>query len=382
MIPLTPIPLTLGIEEEYLLVDRRTRDIVPDPPDALLEACRAELGDHVHPEFLRCQLEVSTPVCRSLAEARAEIGRLRGTVAKVAGGWGLAPIAASTHPFAVWRPLKHTRRDRYELLARALGAPARRLMICGLHVHVGVEDPELRIDLMNQVRYFLPHMLALSTSSPFWQGQDSGLMSYRLAVLKELPRTGVPEAFASWGDYARAVAVLVDASVIRDASELWWDIRPSVRFPTLEMRIADVCTTVDDTMTVAAVYVCVLSMLARLRRENVSWRRYRTMLVEENRWRAQRHGFDEGLIDFGRGAIVPYPDLFGEMVALVSGDARAHGCEADLLHGREILRRGTSAHRQRAIHAAALADGADEAEALSRVVDWLIAETVAGIAPA
>jgi carboxylate-amine ligase len=207
-------------------------------------------------------------------------------------------------------------------------------------------------------------------------------MSYRLAVLKELPRTGVPEAFASWGDYARAVAVLVDAGVIRDASELWWDIRPSVRFPTLEMRIADVCTAVDDTMTVAAVYVCLLSMLARLRRENVSWRRYRTMLVEENRWRAQRHGFDEGLIDFGKGAIVPYPDLFEEMVALVSGDARGHGCEADLLHGREILRRGTSAHRQRAIRAAALADGADETEALTRVVDWLIDETVAGIAAA
>ncbi len=377
-----PIPLTLGIEEEYFLVDRRTRDIVPDPPDDLLEACRAELGDHVHPEFLRCQLEVSTPVCRSLAEARAEIGRLRGTVAKVAGAWGIAPIAASTHPFAVWRPLKHTRRDRYELLARALGAPLRRLMICGLHVHVGVEDPELRIDLMNQVRYFLPHMLALSTSSPFWQGQDSGLMSYRLAVLKELPRTGVPEAFASWGDYARAVEVLVDAGVIRDASELWWDIRPSVRFPTLEMRIADVCTTIDDTMTVAAVYVCLLSMLARLRRENVGWRRYRTMLVEENRWRAQRHGFDDGLIDFGKGAIVPYPDLFEEMVALVGEDARAHGCEADLLHGRAILRRGTSAHRQRAVHAAALAEGADEAEALARVVDWLIDETVAGIAAA
>jgi len=375
-------PLTLGIEEEYLLVDRASRDIVPDPPDDLLEACRRELGDHVHPEFLRCQLEVSTPVCGTLAQARAEIGRLRATVARVADGWGLAPIAASTHPFAVWRPLKHTRRDRYELLARALGAPARRLMICGLHVHVGVEDPELRIDLMNQVRYFLPHMLALSTSSPFWQGQDAGLMSYRLAVLKELPRTGVPETFASWGDYARAVAVLVDAGVIRDASELWWDIRPSTRFPTLEMRIADVCTSIDDTLTVAAVYASLLSMLARLRRGNVSWRGYRTMLVEENRWRAQRHGFDDGLIDFGRGAVVPYPDLFAEMVALVAEDARALGCEADLLHGRTILARGTSAHRQRAIHRAALDAGADEAEALARVVDWLIAETVAGIAPA
>jgi carboxylate-amine ligase len=371
--------LTIGIEEEYLLVDLATRDIVPDPPPELLEECARELGERVHPEFLRCQLEVSTGVCGSLAEARADLARLRGSVARIAGAHGLAPIAASTHPFAVWRPQKHTARDRYELLARELGAPARRLMICGLHVHVGVPDAELRIDLLNQARYFLPHLLALSTSSPFWQGQETGLYSYRLAVMQELPRTGMPEPFPSWGEYERAVRSLVDAGVIRDPSELWWDLRPSGRFPTLEMRISDVCTRLDDAMTVAALYACLLSMLTRLRADNVSWRQYRQMQLAENRWRAQRRGFDAGLIDFGKGRTTPYPELLEEMVALTAEDAARLGCGAEIANARDILARGTSAHRQLAVRREALAAGADEREAFAAVVDWLVAETVAGL---
>jgi len=374
-----PAGLTIGMEEEYLLVDLETRDIVPDPPPAVLEECARELGDRVHPEFLRCQLEVSTGVCGSLAEARADLSRLRGAVARIAGAHGLAPIAASTHPFAVWRPQKHTARDRYELLARELGAPARRLMICGLHVHVGVEDPELRIDLLNQARYFLPHLLALSTSSPFWQGQETGLYSYRLAVMHELPRTGMPEPFPSWGEYDRAVRSLIDAGVIRDAKELWWDLRPSGRFPTLEMRISDVCTRLDDAMTVAALYVCLLSMLTRLRADNVAWRPYRQMQLDENRWRAQRHGFDDGLIDFGKGRMTPYPELLEEMIALTAEDAARFGCGAEIANARDIVARGTSAHRQLALWRAARAEGADEREAFARVVDWLVAETVAGL---
>ena len=370
---------TLGLEEEYLLVDRKTRDIARNPPEAMLAACQEQAPDRIHPEFLRCQIEVGTPVCTTLAEARRELGALRATVAGVARDHDLAPIAASTHPFAAWEPQKHTNRDRYNMLARDLGAPARRLMICGMHVHVGIEDDDLRIDLMNQVRYFLPHLLALSTSSPFWRGQDMERKSYRLAVWNELPRTGMPDSFQSFGEYQQQVNVLVRAGIIEDASKLWWDIRPSQRFPTLEMRITDVCTRLDDAVTVAALFRCLLRMLWRLRLRNVVWRPYKNLLIEENRWRAQRYGLDDGLVDFGRGTIVPYADLMEELIELTRDDAEHFDCVAEVAHARDIIRRGTSAHRQVAIYREALEQGATGWQALAQVVDWLAEETMVGI---
>lgn len=370
---------TLGLEEEYLLVDRNSRDIARNPPDEMLEACQEQAPGQIHPEFLRCQIEVGTPVCTTLTEARAELARLRATVAGVARAHNLAPIAASTHPFAAWEPQKHTNRDRYNMLARDLGAPARRLMICGMHVHVGIEDDDLRIDLMNQVRYFLPHLLALSTSSPFWRGQDMQRKSYRLAVWNELPRTGMPDSFQSFGEYQQQVNVLVNAGIIEDASKLWWDIRPSQRFPTLEMRITDVCTRLDDAVTVAALFRCLLRMLWRLRLRNVTWRPYKNLLIGENRWRAQRYGLDEGLVDFGRGTIVPYADLMEELIELTREDAERFDCVAEVANARDIIRRGTSAHRQVAIYREALEQGATGWEALAQVVDWLAEETMVGV---
>ena len=370
---------TLGLEEEYLLVDRSSRDIARNPPDEMLEACQEQAPGQIHPEFLRCQIEVGTPVCSSLKEARAELARLRATVAGVARAHNLAPIAASTHPFAAWEPQKHPNRDRYNMLARDLGAPARRLMICGMHVHVGIEDDDLRIDLMNQVRYFLPHLLALSTSSPFWRGQDMQRKSYRLAVWNELPRTGMPDSFQSFGEYQQQVNVLVNAGIIEDASKLWWDIRPSQRFPTLEMRITDVCTRLDDAVTVAALFRCLLRMLWRLRLTNVTWRPYKNLLIGENRWRAQRYGLDEGLVDFGRGTIVPYADLMEELIELTREDAERFDCVAEVANARDIIRRGTSAHRQVAIYREALEQGATGWEALAQVVDWLAEETMVGV---
>ncbi|WP_298369535.1 carboxylate-amine ligase [Azospirillum sp.] len=370
---------TLGLEEEYLLVDRATRDIVPSPPEEMLEACQAQAPGRIHPEFLRCQIEVGTPVCTSLAQARAELAALRSLVAGVADQHGLAPIAASTHPFAAWEPQKHTNRDRYNMLARDLGAPARRLMICGMHVHIGIEDDDLRIDLMNQVRYFLPHLLALSTSSPFWRGRDMERRSYRLSVWHELPRTGMPASFQSFGEYQSHVGALVNAGVIEDASKLWWDIRPSSRFPTLEMRITDICTRLDDAVTVAALYRCLLRMLWRLKLRNVTWRPYKNMLIEENRWRAQRYGLDSGLVDFGQGRIVPYSDLLEEIIDLTREDAAHFGCVAEVERARDILARGTSAHRQVAIYQEALENGATGWEALHKVVDWLAEETMVGV---
>lgn len=370
---------SIGIEEEYLLVDRASRDLVPDPPPEMMRECEESLEGQVAPEFLRSQIEVGTRVCDTLGEARGDLARLRGTVAMVAGRHGMAPIAASTHPIAAWDLQKSTPKRRYDVLAQDLQGVVRRLLICGMHVHVGIEDEALRIDLMNQAAYFVPHLLALSTSSPFWRGQDTGLMSYRISVFKELPRTGLPHQFESWGEYQRHIDILVAAGLIEDATKIWWDLRPSARFPTLELRICDVCPRLDDAIAIAALFRCLLRMLWRLRRRNQRWRIYSPMLLDENRWRAQRYGIDGGLVDFGRGTVVPYPELLDELLDLLAEDARHFGCETELAHARTILRRGTGAHCQRRAFAEARAAGADEAEALRLVVDTLAAETVSDL---
>jgi carboxylate-amine ligase len=369
---------SLGIEEEYLLVDRATRGLVRELPAGLLEECERRLGPRVSAEFLRSQIEVQTGICDSAAAARAQLLELRRTVAGVADGFGMAPIAASTHPSARAEDQLHTDKERYNALHEDLQGVARRLVICGMHVHVGIDEDELKIDLMNQVGYFLPHLLALSTSSPFWQGEDTGLKSYRISVFDELPRTGIPERFESFGEYRRHTDTLVRLGIIADTSKLWWDIRPSGRFPTLEMRIADICTSVDDGIAIACLYRCLLRMLWRLRVSNQRWRNYPRMLIAENRWRAQRYGIDQPLVDFGRGELVPYAELLQEMLVLVRDDAVRFGCAAELSHAARILERGTSAHAQLRVHETALAGGRGKAEALGAVVDWLIAETVAG----
>ncbi len=375
-------PFTVGVEEEYLLVDPKTRDLVVEPPEELLRDCQQvvpkEIGA-VAPEFLRPQIEVDTSVCADIGEVRDKLAALRRIVADIAAGYGYRIIAASTHPTADWHEQVHTNKARYNALAADLQTVAQRLLICGMHVHVGVEDDELRIDLMNQVSYFLPHLLVLSTSSPFWQGRDTGLLSYRLSVFDELPRTGLPARFDSYGEYCRHLDMLVGAGLIEDATKMWWDVRPSARFPTLEMRITDVCTRLDDSATIAAMFVSFLSMLVRLRRENQRWRIYSNLLINENRWRAQRYGFSEGLVDFGRGEVVAYTDLLDEILDLVRADADACGCWAEVEAARDILSRGTSAHRQLAVYRDALGQGADEREALNAVIDWLIEETLNGV---
>ncbi len=370
---------TIGIEEEYLLVDRQTRDLIAEEPKGVMKECEKLLAGQVTPEFLNSQIEVGTRVSNTLAEARDDLKRLRRTVGGVAEAHGLAIVAASTHPFANWDHQTHTDKERYRILARDLQAVARRLLICGMHVHVGIGDENLRIDLMNQVAYFLPHLLALSTSSPFWRGDNTGLKSYRIAVWDELPRTGLPEQFDSFGEYQRHVDVLTRAGLVEDATKIWWDVRPSARFPTLEMRVCDMCTRLEDAVCIAALYLCVLRMLYRLRRVNQRWRTYARMLLNENRWRAQRYGFDEGLVDFGLGEVVPYADLLEEVIELVAEDAAHFGCEAEIAHARAILERGTSAHRQIAAYEAAKQAGAEDTEALRAVVDMLIEETTAGL---
>ena len=366
---------TLGVEEEYLLVDPHSKDLVSDPPNALMKECIKELGEHVSPELMRAQIEVGTPICADVNQARDELRRLRSTVCEVSARFGLAPIAVSTHPFARWLEQKQTEKERYEALTVEMQAAARRLLISGMHVHVGIEDPELRIDLMSQMSYFLPHLLALSCSSPFWEGEDTGLKSYRLTVFDALPRTGLPENFVSYAEYQRHIQVLIDAGSIKDASMIWWDLRPSAAFPTLETRIMDMVTRLDHAVSLVALTVCLLRMLYRTRLRNQRWRVYARMLLNENRWRAMRYSFDEGLIDLARGEVIDCAELLDELMSFIEEDAERLGCTKEIENLLNILKDGTSAHSQLTVYQQALASGESETDALKSVVDWLMAET-------
>ncbi|MEX2278628.1 MAG: carboxylate-amine ligase [Acidimicrobiia bacterium] len=372
-----PAPqLTIGIEEEYLLVDRETRNLLADPPHELWVGAYDRIEGRVSRELLRAQIEVGTRPHQRISDVADDLRDLRRTLGEVANEHGAAIIAASTHPFALWWEQVQSEGDRYEMLAEDLAVVGQRMVICGMHVHAGIEDPELRIDLMNQVTYFLPHLLALSTSSPFWGGHNTGLKSYRMNVFRTMPRTGLPEEFESWAEYQRHVQVLVDAGLIEDGSKVWWDIRPSIRYPTLEVRVTDICTRWQDAVCIAALYQSLLHMLYRLRRTNQKWRRYANMLVAENLWRAQRYGARGDLMDFGTGELVPFPDLVDELVELVRPDAVELGCIDEVEHARVIAREGTSARRQLEAYHDALSSGASDAEALRDVVDELIADTM------
>ncbi|MDH4055055.1 MAG: carboxylate-amine ligase [Gammaproteobacteria bacterium] len=370
---------TIGVEEEYLLVDKETRALVIDPPATLMVEAEEKCGNQVTSELLRSQIEVGTKVCRNVQEVKQDLARLRRNIVEVADRHGLAPIAASTHPFSSWTEQKHTKKDRYDTLTLEMQGAARRLLICGMHVHVGIDDDELRIDLMNQLSYFLPHLLALSCSSPFWNGRDTGLKSYRLTIFDALPRTGLPERFASWAEYQRHINILMDAGLIEDSTRIWWDLRPSARFPTLETRIMDVCTRLEDTIALTALLVCILRMLYRLRTRNQRWRIYTPMLIRENRWRAMRYSFDEGMIDLAKGTVVPFSDLTDDLLSLVAEDAKALGCESEVNGILRILTRGTSAHRQLKDYELERASGASVEDSLKSVVDTLIEDTVEGL---
>ena len=376
---ITEPAFSIGVEEEYLLVDRETRDLVSDPPSSLMEEFSRELGGHVSPELMRAQIEVGTTVCSSVKEARQEIIRLRNIIAEVSSHYGYAPLAASSHPFARWIEQKQTEKARYSALTNEMQAAARHLLICGMHVHVGIENPELRIDLMNQMSYFLPHLLAFSTSSPFWEGENTGLKSYRLTVFDALPRTGLPEQFASFGEYERHVQILVNAGLIEDASMIWWDLRPSTRFPTLETRIMDVATDVNHAISLVALNICLLRMLCRTRQKNQRWRVYAKMLIDENRWRAMRYSYEEGLIDFAKGQVVPCADLLEELLEFIGEDAEALDCVDEIEALRDIIANGTSAHRQLQVYEDSCSQGADHEQAVKDVVDWLVEETVRNI---
>jgi len=371
--PMTQPDFTIGIEEEYLLVDRDSLDLAPAPP-ALIERCNGALQGQFSPEFLKCQVETGTQVCATVADAREDLKRLRSTLSRIAADYNLSPIAASCHPFSDWRDQNHTDKDRYNNLSDQLAGVVRRMLICGMHVHVGVDDRDQRIDLMNQMRYFLPHLLAFSASSPFWQGEDTGLSCYRLTVFDNLPRTGLPPRFDAWGNYQRSVNALTEMGLIEDGSKIWWDMRPSHQYPTIESRICDVQPRLEDTLTLAALTQALMRMLWRLGLQNQRWRVYDSFLLSENRWRAQRYGTREGLVDFGANAVLSFNQLTEELINLTAEDALALQSAREIERLRDMLVSGTSAARQRTVMAQELSAHNDRPRALRAVVSHLIDE--------
>ena len=362
--------LTIGIEEEYQIIDPETRELASWVQE-LLEQGQVILEDQIKPEFMQSQIEVGTNICHDMKEARQEVSRLRGAVIDVAERNGYCVAAASTHPFSRWSEQEITPKERYRRHSEELAHIARRLLVFGMHVHVGVEDPDLRIDLMDQARYFLPHLLALSTSSPLWHGVDTGLKSYRSIVFGNMPRTGPPPDFNSWGEYERFVKILVDTNCIADPTRIWWDIRPHPQFPTIEFRVTDICTRIDEAICIAALIQALVAKLYKLRRNNQSWRRYRHHLIEENKWRAVRHGIHGKLLDFGKGAEVPFRQLAEEVMEFVSDVAVELGTEKEIGYVNTILDKGTSADRQLAVW--------NETNDLKAVVDHVVAETKEGL---
>ncbi len=371
--------LTLGIEEEYLLVNPETRAAVTSPPKGFMQMCQDKVGPRVTPEFLRCQIEIATGVCETVQQAREEIADLRGQLAELAEQNGMRLMAASTHPFTPWKQQKPTQGERYEQLSQDLRGAIHRMMICGMHVHIGIENEDHRIDVQNQMRYFLPHMLALSTSSPFWEGRLMGMKSYRLSVFDGMPRTGIPEELESYSEYERLINAIIKAGAIEDSSKIWWDIRPSNKFPTLEMRVCDICTRLDDAITIAAIYQSLTRRILRLKHSNMKWRVYPAFLIEENRWMAQRHGVSGKLIDFGSGKAVPFSELLKELIDWIAEDADALGCLKEVENAYNIVNRGSSACHQVELYENSIGPGKRKREGLYKVVDNLIEETVQGL---
>ncbi|AOG07637.1 carboxylate-amine ligase [Bosea sp. RAC05] len=364
-----------GIEEEYFLSDAASRGIVRKVSPAFIAAAQEAFPDEVQREMLQSQIEVATPVCSSMAQARRALMTLRTGLAGLALEHDMLLLACGTHPSAAWSRQHATDASRYDALMRDLQMLGSRNQLCGLHVHVEVADEDERIRLMARIMPFLPLLLALSTSSPFWQGRRTGLMGYRLAAYGELPRTGLPDLFADPADYRAYVDTMVAAGAIKDASYLWWAIRPSDRHPTLELRIADSCTRLDDTLAIAALYRCLVRHLLLRPALNRDLTAASRAIAAENLWRAQRYGIHGGLVDEASRGMRSVPSLLEDLVARLAEDAQALDCAAELEACRAIAAQGTSADVQLAVYEEARARAGGPAAGLAAVIDWIASET-------
>jgi carboxylate-amine ligase len=367
---ITDVPrLTIGIEEEFQIVDAQGQ--LKSHIETLLTAAAGRYGDQIKREMMQSVVEAGTKICADISEAREEIGTLRGTLAALLRPAGLRIASAGTHPFSHWQDQEVTEHERYKILEEELQDVIRELLIFGLHVHVGIPDRELRIEVMNEARYFLPHLLAISTSSPFWLTRITGLKSYRQIIWQRFPRTGVPPEFSSWDEYENFVELLVKTHCIDDGKKIWWDLRPHAVFPTIEFRVCDAATRMEETLCIAALTQAICAKLLVLRARNQGFRRYAPSLIQENKWRAVRGGMDAKLIDFGKQIEVPMRDLAVELLEFVDDVVDTLGSRREVEYVQTIVREGTSADRQLRTFAAT--------GHLHQVVDSIAEETIAGV---
>jgi carboxylate-amine ligase len=366
-----PPSLTIGVEEEYQIIDPQTGEL-RSAITQLLEAGRETLREQVKAELHQSMVEVGTEVCRTPAEVRSELIRLRKGVMDLAARGGLVIAAAGTHPISSWQTQEITPFERYLGVKQDMQDLAQQLLIFGTHVHIGIEDREFRIDAMNVARYFLPHVLCLANSSPFWMGRNTGLRSYRSIVFRNFPRSGIPPRFESWAELQHLVDTMVATRCIPDGSKLWWDVRPNWRYPTLEFRVCDVSTRVDEAVCIAAIFQAIIAKLWKLRRDNMTFRVYPTSLIEENKWRAVRYGLDGKLIDFGKQQELPARELIRELIDWFLRDVIDElGTRKEVEYAYRILDEGTSADRQLRVH--------ERTGSLKEVVDHVVRETREGV---
>lgn len=362
---------TLGIEEEFQIVDPQTRELKSHVSE-ILEEGKLLLGEKIKPEMIQSMIEVGTGVCANIQEAREDISKLRCIISWLARKKGMEIVAASTHPFSKWSEQEIFEEDRYKLLVQELQMVARSLLIFGVHVHVGIEDLERRIHIMNAARYFLPHVLAMTTSSPFWLGFDTGLKSYRSEVFKKFPRTDIPDHFESYQQFQSYVDLLVKMNCIQDATKIWWDVRPHPKFPTLEFRVCDIPTRVDDTIAVAALFQAIVAKLTILIDKNLGFRLYHRRLIQENKWRAVRYGLEGKLLDLGKQKEVHVKDLIRELLDFVDDVIDDLDSRKEIEHIHTILERGTSADEQLKVYY-------ESGERFEPVVDMLIKNTLENV---
>jgi carboxylate-amine ligase len=370
-----PFRYTFGIEEEFFLSHPKSRALALSIPNSLMRAAKRRLGDAAAHEMLQAQLELVSPVLETHAQATEVMTGLRRVAAEVAIDKDLRMLAAGTHPIAPWSDQARTRKARYRTLLEEFQIVGRRNVVCGLHVHVAVPPGLDRVEVMNRVMHWLPAFLALSTSSPFWNRRETGLYSYRQAAYDEWPRTGIPDAFANEAEYGRFVELLVAGGAARDASYLWWAIRPALRYPTLELRICDACTRLDDTLALAALYRCLVRAVVRRPELAPPWTPFTRRLIDENRWRAKRFGLDAEFVSEDGSPPQPCRTAIGQLLDLVAEDAKALACESALARIPALMAQGTSAHAQLSIYRARLEQGETQSRALAQVVDWLVAAT-------
>jgi glutamate---cysteine ligase / carboxylate-amine ligase len=357
---------TLGIEEEFAIIDPQTRELRSHIQE-ILEGGKVVLKEQIKPEMHQSVVELGTEVCDSIEHARAHVIDLRSRLAELAAKAGLKIASVGTHPFSHWRDQHITEGERYKQIIEDMQLLARANLIFGLHVHVGIPDREMAILVMNQARYFLPHLYALSVNSPFWVGEDTGLKGYRLKVFERFPRTGIPDAFESLSEYEDYCKLLVKTGCIDNPKKIWWDIRLHPFFDTLEVRVCDAQTRVDDTLALAALIQAVIAKLFKLLHQNTTFRIYRRRLLDENRWRAARYGIHGKLIDFGKETEVEERTLLDELLEFVASEVNEFGTHREMAHIERIMHEGTGADRQLAMW--------KETHDMKSVVDNIVAET-------